>query len=321
MTKALEMRDGRHSRRWCRVVPILPLCLWLCLCLWLLTPALPGEAADPVVANVVVAQRAGTKLVDITYDVSDADGDNLTVSVQVSSDSGATYTVPATRFSGDYGAGVRPGSGKKIVWDAGADWNQQYSPAMRFKVTANDGVSGAPGGMVLIPAGSFKMGGISGEGYSDELPVHTVTLSAFYLDKYEVTKALWDEVKTWATAHGYSFDNAGAGTATNHPVQTVSWYDVIKWLNARSEKEGRTAVYYTDSGQTKVYRTGQVDVAAGAVKWSVNGYRLPTEAEWEYAARAGTTTRFYTGNCISADTQANYNGGYPWTGCPTGKYR
>jgi sulfatase modifying factor 1 len=130
--------------------------------------------------------------------------------------------------------------------------------------------------MVLIPAGSFQMGdAVDGS----EIPVHTVTVSAFYLDKYEVTKALWDEVYTWATANGYTFYDTGTGTATTHPVEIVSWYDVVKWLNARSAKEGRTPVYYTDSGQATVYKTGQVDVAAGAVKWTANGYRLPTEAE------------------------------------------
>jgi len=272
-------------------VPFFALCAGCCL---LLMTAAVASAADPVVSNVVAAQRAGTKVVDITYDVADADGDDLTVTVQVSNDGGATYTVPATHFSGDgYGADVSPGTGKKIAWDAGADWNQNYSQQMRFRITANDGGSIAPEGMVLIPAGSFQMGDNFNEGDSDELPVHTVTVSAFYLDKYEVTKALWDEVYTWATANGYSFDNAGAGTAADHPVQTISWYDAIKWLNARSEKEGRTPVYYTDQLQATPFRTGQIDVTNDAVKWTASGYRLPTEAEWEKACRGGLTGNHY----------------------------
>lgn len=186
---------------------------------------------------------------------------------------------------------------------------------------ATDGIN-APAGMVKIPAGSFQMGDANKESWNHELPVHTVTLSAFYLDKYKVTKALWDEVYTWATANGYTFDNAGTGTAADHPVRGISWYDAVKWLNARSEKEGRTPVYYTDSGQATVYRTGQIDVINSMAKWTSNGYHLPTEAEWEYAARGGTSTRYYTGDCISSNTQANYNGETTaYYGCPKGPFR
>jgi formylglycine-generating enzyme required for sulfatase activity len=158
-----------------------------------------------------------------------------------------------------------------------------------------------PSGMVLIPAGSFTMGG-SG---SDELPLHTVYVSAFAMDQYEVTKAQWDEVYNWATNHGYSFDYGARGKATNHPVHTVTWYDAVKWCNARSEKEGRVPEYYTSAAQTTVCRTGQTNVQNAWVKWS-SGYRLPTEAEWEKAARGGASgQQFPWGNTISW-SQANY---------------
>jgi predicted outer membrane repeat protein len=153
---------------------------------------------------------------------------------------------------------------------------------MRFYRGLVFSITNVPSGMVLIPAGSFTMGDNFNEGYSWELPTHTMYVSAFYLDRYEVTKDLWDDVYTWAMAHGYSFDNAGSGKGVNHPVQTVNWYDVVKWYNARSQKEGRVPAYYTDAAQTTVYRTGQVSVQNGWVKWNA-GYRLPTEAEWEQA--------------------------------------
>ena len=182
-----------------------------------------------------------------------------------------------------------------------------------------------PAGMALIPAGSFTMGDTFSEGFSSELPLHTVYVSAFYMDIFDVTKALWDSVYSWATNHGYGFDNAGSGKAANHPVQMVSWFDAVKWSNARSEKEGQTPAYYTSAGQTTVYRTGQTNVQNGWVKWT-NGYRLPTEAEWEKAARGGASgQRFPWGNTISW-SQANFYafplsaGGYAYDVNPTKGY-
>jgi formylglycine-generating enzyme required for sulfatase activity len=179
-----------------------------------------------------------------------------------------------------------------------------------FKVEEIGSDQPKPIGMAFIPGGSFEMGdpfseGITGENGSTTERVHSVYVSAFSMDRYEVTKALWDEVYQWATANGYSFDKSGPGKADDHPFQRVNWYDVVKWCNARSEKEGRTPAYYTDDGKTAVYRSGQVDVRSDWVNWHA-GYRLPTEAEWEKAARGGLEgKRFPWGDNITHEL-ANY---------------
>jgi formylglycine-generating enzyme required for sulfatase activity len=286
--------------------------------------AISAHAASPVVSNVRAQQRAGTKLVDVTYDLADPDSTQLAITIAVSTNAGATYTLPATSFTGAVGVNQSPGQNKKITWNAGADWPGKFSANVRFRVTADDSnTPPAPFGMVLISASSFTMGNCmdSSEGYFDELPTHTVSVLAFYMDKCEVTKAKWDEVKIWAIANGYQFDNPGSGKASAHPVHTVNWYDVVKWCNARSEMESKLPAYYTTTAQTTVYRTGQVTVQNAWVKWNA-GYRLPTEAEWEKAARGGLNAkRFPWGDTIT-HSQANYysDASYAYDISPTGGY-
>ena len=188
-------------------------------------------------------------------------------------------------------------------------WGAITSAVVELQVNATNSNPGqtAQQNMALVPAGSFQMGDAFNGGNSEELPVHSVYVSAFYMEKYEVTKAMWDDVYAWATNHGYSFDNNGSGKATNHPVQTISWYDAVKWCNARSEKEGRVPAYYISSDRTIVYRVDDVDLQNDWVKWNV-GYRLPTEAEWEKAARGGIDGRRFPWADVDTIThnRANY---------------
>ena len=162
-----------------------------------------------------------------------------------------------------------------------------------------------PSGLARIPAGWFRMGGSGAESLSSELPSHEAFVSEFWMDCTEVTKESWDEVRSWGLANGYSFDTVGTAKGPGHPVIRVSWYDVVKWCNARSEKEGRVPAYYTDANHTTVHRSGRVSLQNDWVKWDA-GYRLPTEAEWERAARGGLEgKRFSWGDTIT-HSLANY---------------
>ena len=255
---------------------------------------LTDASAAPVVSNLTAAQRAGTKLVDISYDLVAPGFGLVTVTLEASIDGGATWTVPVASATGAVGGSVTPGTGKAIVWNAGVDWLGKYSTQMRFRVVADD--------LVLIPGGSFAMGRTSGDTDADA-PSITVTVSPFYIQQTETTKAHWDEVRAWGLSNGYTDLASGAGKASNHPVHSVTWWDVVKWCNARSEKEGLTPVY---SVSAAVMRTGTTEPTAN---WSANGYRLPTEAEWEKAARGGVSgKRFPWGTDTISHAQANYYG-------------
>jgi len=153
-------------------------------------------------------------------------------------------------------------------------------------VVAQQVSAAIPSGMVPIPEGTFQMGD---ERISRAKPMHSTKLSQFAIDKYEVSIELWESVRAWGNEHGYDLV-AGSSFGAKNPVHSINWYDAVKWNNARSEKEGRSPAYYEDESMMVIYRNG-IKVPAG-ISWDT-GYRLPTEAEWEKAARGGITGKMY----------------------------
>ncbi len=171
-----------------------------------------------------------------------------------------------------------------------------------------------PEGFVLVPAGNFQMGSI--EGYDDNKPVHEVTITKpFYMGKYEVSQAEYEKY----CSYGENKPSSKYGDGDNYPAYFVSWYDALVYCNKRSMAEGLTPCYSINDS-TDPAKWGELPTAeddplretwnAVVCDWNANGYRLPTEAEWEYAARAGDKT--VASLTYSGTSDENELGKYAW---------
>jgi hypothetical protein len=241
-------------------------------------------AAVPAVSNVTSQQRAGTKLVDIFYDVADADGDTLKIRIEVSDDGGVTYSVPAFSLTGAVGDSITPGPAKQIVWNAGVDWNGEYSDQMRIKVIASDakGFPGLAWGNE-IAAGGFLMGqdgGAEGSGPSRHV---NITWSC-WLSKYEIRADQYAEFLNIALAAGKVIRNGttevnstgatGGAVPGNVLLLLVGDSYGVRWNVSKFEPvAGRSdrpvgVTWYGALAFAQYYE-----------------YDLPTAAEWEKGAR------------------------------------
>ncbi len=145
--------------------------------------------------------------------------------------------------------------------------------------------------MVYIPEGEFKMGSPESEGkrYSNERPQHLVTVKPFFISKYPITQTQWKQIASLLEVRQKLKLRPSRQGGNSHPVTQVSWFDAVEFCDRLSQKTGHK-------------------------------YRLPSEAEWEYACRAGTTTPFHFGETINYNL-SNYDSRYPYRSEPKGIYR
>jgi len=281
--------------------------------------------AEITVTNLVVVQREGTKLVDISYNVSCDTTNEVWVTLSVSN---GTESVDVSSVTGDVGGDVSTGTTKTMVWDMGSDWNGNVSTSMVLGLA----VSEPSEDMVLIPGGTNS-------GTDPDYGNYSLIVDSFFMDKYEVTndemvrvmKLAYDQDKILAVGssvrnalgdrrelfnldafycriiwNGFTF-TIKPSKGSGYPCVGVTWYGAAAYCNYRSEIEGKIPCY---------------DLSDWSCDFGANGYRLPTVTEWEYAARSGLSgKRFSWGDTITHD-QANYRSfsSYSYDVSPTRGY-
>lgn len=266
----------------------------------LLAAALLAGAAPPEVTNVRAGQRAGTKLVDITYNLASPDGGLSTIQIELSLDGGLSWRAPVNTLTGAIGENVTAGNNRVATWNAGVDFDGNLADNCRARVTAFDGDDPTPPvGMVYIPPGTFQMGD---DHTSSATPTIVTITKGYFISRSEEEFSEFENVNIWGKTKGYDTNASGS---IGFSVRGLGWNRACQYANAKSEMEGLEPVYYDDVEFTVIAKNS---TSLGATrpnfrKPSANGFRLPTSAEWEMAARGGQVgKRFANGDLISNKT-------------------